>query len=271
MRPFVITLSLAILLAGCNAEPARVSANEADAQAGASAKPVAPAPHPPAATGASAVKIANDDFEFDYSYPAEAAAIPALAKRLDAERDTALAKLKRETASARKGAQSGDFPYRAYDYQKEWQRVADIPGWLSLSASIYTFTGGAHGMTVYDALLWDKSAGEAIDPTDAFTSKAAIDGAIKAPFCKALDAQRIKKRGGPIGDETAMFNECIDPSPYSILFGSSNRRSFDRITVMVPPYEAGPYAEGTYEVDLPVTAALIAALKPRFRPAFSVK
>jgi len=86
-----------------------------------------------------------------------------------------------------------------------------------------------------------------------------------------LDAQRLEKRGELLKGDPSNFTQCIDPSPYPILFGSSNGKTFDRITVMVPPYEAGPYAEGSYEIDLPVTSALIAALKPRFRPAFSAK
>jgi hypothetical protein len=40
---------------------------------------------------------------------------------------------------------------------------------------------------------------------------------------------------------------------------------------LVPPYEAGPYAEGAYEVTLPVSAAVVAAVKGEYRPSFEVK
>ncbi len=232
--------------------------------------PAPPTPPAPPSGGGSTTAIATDDFEFDYAYPAEAAAIPALKARLDAERTAALAAVRRDAVAARANAKANGYDIPGYGYDKKWQRVADVPGWLSLSATVYEFTGGAHGMTVYDALLWDRRGARAIDPIDAFASKAAVDGAIRAPFCQALDAQRLEKRGAMLGADSG-FTACIDPSAYPILFGSSNGRTFDRISVMVPPYEAGPYAEGTYEVDLPVTAALIAALKPQFRPAFSAK
>lgn len=265
-----MTLMSGLVLAGCTAEPVGDDAKN-EAATGNVAAAVAPDPPKPSSVEGNAVAISNDEFEFGYSYPAEAAAIPALKARLDGEREKALGEIKRDSVAAHTEAKAGGYELAGYGYEKEWQRVASLPDWLSLSASIWTFTGGAHGMTVFDALLWDRKAGAAIDPTDAFTSKAAIDRAIKTRFCKALDAERLEKRGEVLKGDPSNFTQCIDPSPYSILFGSSNGKTFDRITVMVPPYEAGPYAEGSYEIDLPVTSAMIAALKPRFRPAFSAK
>jgi hypothetical protein len=66
-----------------------------------------------------------------------------------------------------------------------------------------------------------------------------------------------------------MFSECIDPTDSTIILGSSNRQGFDRIGVLVAPYEAGPYAEGTYEVTVPVTRAVMDAVKPVYRSAFA--
>ena len=45
--------------------------------------------------------------------------------------------------------------------------------------------------------------------------------------------------------------------------------AFDRIGFLIGPYAAGPYAEGSYDVTLPVTPAVIAAVKPEFRTAFA--
>ena len=43
----------------------------------------------------------------------------------------------------------------------------------------------------------------------------------------------------------------------------------DRIGILIGPYEAGPYAEGGYEVTLPVTPAILAVVKPEYRASFA--
>ena len=55
-----------------------------------------------------------------------------------------------------------------------------------------------------------------------------------------------------------------------MLLGSSNGATFDRIGFQIAPYEAGPYAEGTYEITLPVDGAVMRALKPQYRASFSI-
>ena len=68
-----------------------------------------------------------------------------------------------------------------------------------------------------------------------------------------------------------MFDECIKPSEQTVILGSSNGRTFDKVGVLAGPYAAGPYAEGDYEFTLPVTPALLKAVKPEYRGAFSVR
>jgi len=49
---------------------------------------------------------------------------------------------------------------------------------------------------------------------------------------------------------------------------SKDGKQIDGLTVVVGPYSAGPYAEGSYEVALPVDAAMRDAIKPDYREAF---
>jgi hypothetical protein len=74
-----------------------------------------------------------------------------------------------------------------------------------------------------------------------------------------------------LGGGITEFEECIDPAEQTVILGSSNGKAFDRIGVLVSPYAAGPYAEGSYEVTVPVTAKALAAIKPEFRNSFVVK
>ena len=52
---------------------------------------------------------------------------------------------------------------------------------------------------------------------------------------------------------------------------SSNRRAIDRLGLLVGPYVAGAYAEGSYDITLPVTPAVLKAVKPEYRGAFAVR
>ena len=43
---------------------------------------------------------------------------------------------------------------------------------------------------------------------------------------------------------------------------------FDHVAVTADAYVAGPYAEGAYTITLPLTAAMLARLKPAYRAGF---
>lgn len=267
MRPLILpTVALALALAACKNEaptPAPSAAPSAAATATAAA-PVAP----PAV--ARKVDESNGLYEFDYSYPAAAAAIPGLQKLLDDDLVKQRAELAGEAKEGKDDAKSSGYPFNPYSRGGAWSVVTELPGWLSLSEQVYSFSGGAHPNHGFAAMLWDKQANVSRQSVDLFTSKAALSKAIRRDFCAELDRLRVKKRGEPL-EAGAMFTDCIDPTDSTVILGSSNRQAFDRIGVLVGPYEAGPYVEGDYEVTLSVTPAVIAALKPEYRRFFAVK
>ena len=210
-------------------------------------------------------------FEFEYTYPAEAAAIPALVAELEADQ----AKRRRELAeAARDGrvmAKENGFAFNPYSHSANWTVVTELPGWLSLTAASSEFTGGAHPNHWPQALLWDKTADRSRIATDLFISRAALAEAIRVPFCKALNRERAARRGEPISaDSDDPFDQCIDPTDSAVILGSSNKQQFDRIGILMGPYDAGPYVEGAYEVTLPVTKAVLTAVKPQYRSIFAL-
>lgn len=216
-------------------------------------------------------KIENDLYEFGYSYPSAAGAIPGLAQLLDKRLERAKSELEASAESDKQDAEANSYPYRAHSRETTWQVVADLPGWLSLSAQSYTYSGGAHGMTFFDSLLWNKSTREERDVVSLFVSEDALREAIREPFCDALDREREERRERPVdrgsGDE---FDKCIDPLESTAILGSSNGKTFDRIGVLVEPYAAGPYAEGTFDITVPVTDSVMDVVKPAYRGSFSV-
>jgi hypothetical protein len=92
--------------------------------------------------------------------------------------------------------------------------------------------------------------------------------AIRQPFCVLLDREREKRRGEPVKRDD-MFGNCPDYGEVTVLLRDSDKNGrFDHIAITADQYVAGPYAEGPYEISLPITAAMIERLKPDYRASF---
>ncbi len=221
--------------------------------------------------GARTVSESNDLYQFSYSYPAAAGAIPAVRALLEAGLAKSRAQLIAQARQDRAEANRNRYPYHAHSSGTDWKVVTDLPGWLSLSAQITAYTGGAHGMSGFDTLLWDKRAAMRREPLDLFTSRTAFRAAVKVPFCASLDRERARKRGpgyAPAADE--LFGKCIDPvDEATVILGSTDGQRFDRVGFLIAPYAAGPYVEGSYDLTLPVSAELLRAVKPEYRRSFA--
>lgn len=223
-----------------------------------------------AASGARA-EAPEPLYDFGYSYPAVVRAIPPLKAWMDAQAAARRKQLIRDATTGRQDARKAGFPYHSYTDSTTWSVVTNTPRFLSLSLVNEAYSGGAHGMSSFDAMLWDRATQKRLAPISLFVSARALRAAIQDRFCAALDKQRAEKRGAPVnrasGDE---FDKCIDPLENTLMLGSSNGRTFDRIGVTVGPYAAGPYVEGAYDVTLPVTSAIYKAVKPAYRAYFKL-
>jgi hypothetical protein len=271
MMRSIWALALAVAVAACNPEPDGDAADPAESPTPTPAA-TASATAAAASNGARAVAEETDDFLFEYSYPAEAGRIVELASLLDVDLAEQREDLAAQAAAARRDARQEGFPYNKYSYMAEWKVVSDLPGWLSLSADISTYTGGAHGNYTIRSLVWDKEQERSVDAAALFISPAALGEALGDRFCEGLDRERAKRRGAPIAEDSdEMFDQCPGIDELEVLVGSSNRRTFDRLTLYAGPYVAGPYAEGAYEVNLPVDAEVLAAVKPEYREAFAAR
>jgi len=272
-----MVFALAGALAACNGEGAPDAAVDASASPTPAATGTARAES--LSNGARSVAEETDDFLFEYAYPAEAGRIPELASVLDVWLEQRREELAGESVEARREARGEGFPYNKHSYTAEWRVVADLPGYLSLSADIATYSGGAHGNSTLQSLVWDKEAEKAMDAIRLFISPAALEEALGDRFCDALGREREKRReaesedehGEAEPDEGTSFTDCPGIEELEVLVGSSNGRTFNRLTLYAGPYVAGPYAEGAYEIGLPVDQAVLAAVKPEYREAFSAR
>jgi hypothetical protein len=219
----------------------------------------APAPH----------KVARNSpaLEFVYVWPAEAAAIPKLDLKLYTEAKRDLARAQEDARDDQNLSRDDKREFHRHDYAKAWLTVGQSFRLLSLEGTIETFTGGAHPNHGNLALLWERRLGREIAVTDLFLRKDAFAALTRSAFCKALDAERLKRRGGE--RLAGSFNDCPKYSELAIAPVDRDRNGrFDTIRFVASPYVAGPYVEGPYEIALPVTSHLIAAIKPQYRNAF---
>lgn len=214
----------------------------------------------------------TDQYMFAYSWPEEAAAQSGLADELQKRADRNLATLQEEAERDFAAAQEGDWEARPHSATTEWKVVAELPEWLSLSGDVSTYSGGAHGLSGKMSLVWDKQNQRAIKGVDMFVSATALERALGAKLCDALNAERAKRRGQPVDPEAGdPFSDCPDVDEATVLVGSSDGKTFDRIGIYFGPYVAGSYAEGSFELDFPVTGAVLDAVKPEYASAFSVQ
>lgn len=211
--------------------------------------------------------------DVEFSYSAEAAQIPALVKRFRADlakKQGAMVDCGKAETEARVNTGS---PLQTVVCSSSTKITTSGQSarLLSLARANWAFTGGAHGNGGTTALLWDRRRAKQIDFASLFTSGYAQ--ALRTPYCRALDRERKKRRWeGYQPGVVPEFDTCPQFSELALIPGDPRHRNrFDRIHLIAAPYTAGSYAEGEYDISIPVTARLIAALKPEFRTSFEVQ
>jgi hypothetical protein len=256
-------IPLAILLAACGKQAAQPD-NETETPAPA-AKPAVPA------AKAFAFDEKTDLLDYHCGWSAEAAAVPQLVARFRATMDKDKAQLVATAKADKAQRDKQGFPFNAYGSSTDYRTAGASGRLLSLSADVAAYTGGAHGNYGTKGLLWDRWPAKEIQVADLFAAAANMDRLLTQPWCDALNNAREEKRGEPVGGG-GMFDECPKLGEISIIpTDKDGNGKFDRLVLVADPYVAGPYVEGTYEVELPVTGDLITAIRSDFRENFEVQ
>lgn len=256
-----------LLVTACGEKPSQRQANETKAEPVAPA--AQPAPKPPAPPAqAFSVEGENDLYSFKFGWSAEAAAVPELAKRFTQNMERTKAETGSSAKADRDERRKGGFDFHPYETQVSYETAGQSDRLLSLESGVYSFTGGAHGSSGSGAILWDRTAAREIGISDLLQPGQTWTGAIRQPFCVLLDREREERRGEPV-DRNDMFGECPKYEELTVLLNDEDKSGrFDHIKVFADQYVAGPYAEGPYEILLPITATMIERLKPEYRASF---
>lgn len=223
-----------------------------------SAKPPAPIP-----ASALLIRQASPTIDWRWRMAPETATQPALLNAMRSEAQKQAGKDRDAAARDAASAKKAGFPFRKYEMISDWSLATDTPHLLALAGEVYSFTGGAHGNSGFAARIWDKAAKRSV-PIDAlFNDWPRARKLLEPVFCKALADEQARRRGGkPLGND---FDTCPKLSEQPIVpFGGLSRRA-GQFRVLVAPYVAGPYSEGSYLVTAPWPDALRALVKPAYR------
>lgn len=228
-----------------------------------------------------AVSIAKDTktYHYDFSWSKEAKAIPALDRKLRARAAESAEEITADATEAAREAKKDGRRFPDVGYQSNWdyKTAGQSSSLLSLSGDWFTYTGGAHGMFGATALLWNRAAGKEIELSELFERVTEL-AMLHPRMCAALATERKTKRESEEKLDTSFdsideaFNGCPKFDEVTAWVADEDKDGrFDTVMFAVDPYVAGPYVEGMYEMRVPVTARMIAALKPGYRPSFEVQ
>ena len=206
--------------------------------------------------------------DFAYGWPAVVEEEPALRAILEREMAAAQAQARAAAEEDRQARSRSGFPFNGHSFSKLWRVAGSTPRLLSLTAANEAYTGGAHGSFAFAVLLWDRAADRQLDAA-VILDEAALDR-LTPRYCDALNAERSVRRGEPvISDPGDSFTACpaLADLPLAPADEDGDGR-FDTLAVLIAPYEAGPWAEGSYVIQVPFEAEDLTGLADAWRPAF---
>ena len=228
-----------------------------------------PAHAAPIPASALIIRQSSPALAFRWRVAPEAAEAPALFKAMRAE---ALRTAARERVSAAHDAATAakdGYPFRRYETVIDWSLAADGPRLLALAGETYTDTGGAHGNLGYAVRLWDRKAKRPLAVADLFSDWPRARALIEPVYCAALAAEQAQRRGrhaaAPApGAAPEPFDACPKLSEQPLVpWGRSARPN--QFRVLLAPYVAGPFSEGSYLVTAPWPDGVRALVKPAWR------
>ncbi|CAN7315513.1 DUF3298 and DUF4163 domain-containing protein [Pseudoxanthomonas sp. LjRoot168] len=263
----ILVLVAALALAACQREtpPAPDAAGEPPSPVAASA-----------ATAGAPVELkdvieSNDRYVIGISYPAAVNRHPGLAKALSDYTAAERAELMQAV-----DAFGNDKPSAPYELSLAFEQVVDTPQIVAVAADGSRYTGGAHGQPLIARFVW-------LPQQDArLTAAALIPGAkgwqavsdyvreqLHTAVVNRADEDELPPvdRAALIKSTFRMIDEGTEPDAANFSEFVPVLDAAGRITALrfvFPPYQVGPYADGTQTVDVPA-----ALLLPHVAPAYA--
>ena len=261
----LLCMAAALAMAGCGQDD---GARSPGADTGQVTGDV-PAQPAPAAPDAAAAPTLEDVMERDprylvgISYPAAAREYPGLAVELDAYARAARADLDEAVASLGEGR-----PRAPYDLALDFAMLVETPRVVAVAADGSSYTGGAHGNPLVARFVWLPeqasmlTADELIADADGWQALSThVREQLHAELFERVDAwdlepderQQLVRSGG------RMIEEGSTPDPANFAHFEPQMDASGHIRALrfvFPPYQVGPYSDGTHHVVVPAEVLL---------------
>ena len=246
LQLLLLSLAVAATLAACNRDR-----DEPKAPATASNPDALVTPADAAAPPGYEAKTQYADIRL--TLPEELKAHPDLHVRLYAEE---VRKLKQFAEGAQgeltEAGAATDRP--KYENTVTLTAAAETPKLFSLKRTSFDYSGGAHPNTLTSGILWDKALKRQIGLADLFRKGADLT-ALDQALCSAVNTAKRARvpDGASITFDSKPF-ACprVASTPFVLTPGDVPGKAAG-LTFLIGPYQAGSYAEGGYEIAIPVT------------------
>lgn len=219
----------------------------------------APAPAQPTVTPAEAAAPLN--FSSKTQYAEVKLALPDAVKAQPDLHARLYAADVRDLRQFAEGAQAdlsefGGSGMPGYYRNIDWTSGAETGKLLSLGREVAEYTGGAHGNVAFSAVLWDKALKRVLQPAQLFRQGADF-AALDRALCDAVNmAKKAKDPTIPpvrLGAADTFGCPRAIETPF-VLTPSTTPGKAGGLTFLIAPYTVGPWAEGTYQVQVPQSA-----------------
>ncbi len=266
------TLLLSVLaLAACKRE-----APVAPAPPLPDAAPVAATPAPaPVAAELKEVIESTEAYVVGISYPPVVNKYPGLARAIAAYSDAARAELMQAVAGF-----GNDKPSAPYELSLSYEQIVDSPEIVAVAADGSRYTGGAHGEPLVARFNW-LPAQDKLLTADALVPQAAgwvaIGGYIREHLHTSVslraeaDEMPPEQRLQFVRNADKIIDQGTEPDvdnyrQFQPVMGANGKIAALRF--VFPPYQVGPYADGTQTVDVPA-AVLLPHVAPEYAGLFA--
>lgn len=250
---------LALALGACK--------READTPAAPEQPDTVPAETPATGTAAAPelkdVIETNDAYIVGISYPPTLNKYPGLAKAVAAYSDAARAELMQAVAGF-----GNDKPSAPYELSLSFEQVAETPELVAVAADGSRYTGGAHGEPLVARFVWlplqNKllTANELVPKAEGWAVIGAyIREQLHTSVSVRADADELppEERLRFVRSADKMIDEGTELdvdnfSQFQPIVGADGK--ITALRFVFPPYQVGPYADGTQTVDVPAMILL---------------
>jgi hypothetical protein len=217
----------------------------------------------------------TDAYIVGISYPPTINKYPGLAQAVSTYADSARAELMQAVAGF-----GNDKPSAPYELSLSFEQVLETPELVAVAADGSRYTGGAHGEPLVARFVWLPAqnklltASELVPRVEGWVAIANyIREQLHTSVSVRADADEMppEERLEFVRTADKMIDEGTEPdvdnfAAFQPIVDAQGRISALRF--VFPPYQVGPYADGTQTVDVPA-AVLLPHLAPEYSGLFA--